>query len=211
MNIRTILSVSAAMAVFASTSFAQDAAGPAAGADTASAAGGTVFADFSLWSPGVQAATPEDSVAAFRLALYGRNADVTGLDVNVVGFVDGDFKGAQFGLGYNRVSGDFYGVQGAWPLSVASVVKGAFYGFDDGLVNIVGKELFGFQLGLWNQAGGEATGLQLGAVNVAGSLNGLQLGLVNIARGGYGLQLGLVNFLDGSDVFDVLPLVNFKF
>ena len=204
MNTRSILSATAVLAVFATTSFGQ-------AADPAAASGGSVFADFSLWSPDVQLAEPTDSVDAFRLAFYGRNADVTGLDVNVAGFAEGDVKGVQLSLGYSQVDGDFYGVQSCWPFSLASWVKGACYGFDVGLVNIVGKELFGFQLGVWNQTGGEATGLQLGVVNVAGSLNGVQAGVVNISRGGYGLQIGLVNFIDGSDVFDVLPFVNFKF
>lgn len=173
-------------------------------------AGGSVFADFSLWSPQVQFAEPTDSVNALRIALYGENAGVTGLDVNVVGLAHGDFKGLMFGILYDQVDGDFYGAQAPW--SAASYVKGDCYGVDSGVVNIVGGSLFGAQAGIWSSVGDEMTGLQLGFVNVAKSLNGLQVGLVNVATaGGYGLQIGVVNYLAGSEIFDVFPLVNFHF
>ena len=84
-------------------------------------------------------------------------------------------------------------------------------GFTAALVNIDRKDLDGASLGIWNQVGGEATGVQLGIVNYAASLNGLQVGLVNVATGGYGLQVGIVNYFAGSDVFDVFPLVNWRF
>lgn len=198
MKTNTILSAAAALAVSASSACA------------GTPAGGSVFADFSLWSPQVQFAEPTDSVRALRIALYGENADVTGVDLDIVGFTHGDFKGLLVGLAYDQVDGDFYGAQAPW--SVASYVKGGFYGIDGGAVNVVGGEMVGAQLGLWNSAGVEITGLQLGFVNVAKSLNGVQLGLVNVASaGGYGLQVGLVNYLAGSDVFDVFPLVNFNF
>lgn len=175
----------------------------------ASEAGDSVLADFSLWSPSVQYAEPSDSVRAFRLALYGRNADVTGVDVAVVGVTDGDFAGLQWN-GVGVIKGNATGFIGSFYSAVA-YVGGTMTGFTAALVNIDRKDLDGASLGIWNQVGGEATGVQLGIVNYAASLNGLQVGLVNVATGGYGLQVGIVNYFAGSDVFDVFPLVNWRF
>ena len=176
----------------------------------ATPAGDSVFADFSLWSPSVQSAEPTDSVNAFRLAFYGENADVTGFDLNVVGFTHGDFVGFQWGFLFDRIDGDVRGVQFGFPVGV-SWIKGGLWGLDAGLVNVIGGEAHGAVGGLWNSVGAEMTGVQVGFVNYAATLNGLQVGLVNVATGGYGLQIGLVNYLSGSEVFDVLPIANFRF
>ena len=175
----------------------------------ASESGDKVFADFSLWSPSLQAAEPSDSVRAFRLALYGRNADVKGVDISVVGVTDGDFVGAQWN-GIGIIKGNAYGLIGALYSGLA-YVGGDVNGVSAAFVNIGMKDLNGAEIGIWNQVGAEMTGLQLGIVNYAAALNGVQLGLVNVATGGYGLQVGIVNYFKGSDVFDVLPLVNFNF
>lgn len=175
----------------------------------ASEAGDSVLADFSLWSPSVQYAEPTDSVRAFRLALYGRNANVTGLDLSVVGVTDGNFAGLQWN-GVAVIHGNATGFIGSFYSAVA-YVGGTMTGFTWSLVNIDRKDLDGASLGIWNQVGGEATGVQLGLVNYAAALNGLQVGLVNVTTGGYGLQVGLVNYFAGSDVFDVFPLVNWRF
>lgn len=176
----------------------------------ATPAGDSVFADFSLWSPSVQSAEPTDSVNAFRLAFYGENADVTGFDLNVVGFTHGDFVGFQCGFLFDRIDGDVRGVQFGLPVGV-SWIKGGLWGLDAGLVNVIGGEAHGAVGGLWNSVGAEMTGVQIGFVNYAATINGLQVGLVNVATGGYGLQVGLVNYFAGSDVFDVLPIVNWHF
>ena len=181
----------------------------AASVSRAAPAGGSTVAEFSLWSPSVQYAEPTDSVKAFRLALYGENADVTGLDISVVGVTDGDFAGLQWN-GVGVIKGNAIGFIGSF-YSLVAYVEGSMTGLTASFVNIDRKDLDGVALGLWNQAGGEATGVQFGFVNYAATLNGLQVGLVNVATGGYGLQVGLVNYLSGSEVFDVLPIANFRF
>jgi len=163
--------------------------------------------DFSLWSPEVQWRSPSDDIDVFRLSVYGRNHDVTGLSLGVVGVATGDFNGVQWDIFHARTEGDFCG----WQDSCVSRTRGDLSGLQTGYVSFVNGDMDGVSYGLfYDYIGGEMTGVQLGAVNRAGSLNGLQLGLVNFAGKGYGLQIGLLNFFEDGFV-GCCPFFNFNF
>ena len=162
--------------------------------------------DLSLWSPTLQLQSPADDVGAFRLAIYGANNDVTGLDLGIVNITAGEFNGVQYAWAYGQTDKDFNGVQ----LGIVSHIRGEMYGVDSGLVNFVEGKTCGLMYGFVNWADAEMKGLELGFVNCAANLNGVQFGLVNWAKAGYGLQIGLINIF-GDGFLPVFPFINFNF
>lgn len=141
----------------------------------------------------IQAFPAEDAVRGLRLSLlYGRNSDVTGMDIGLVPHVTGDFLGVQWG-GVNLVDGDTEGVQ--W--GVVNVTDGHLTGLQaSGVVNVAGTGE-GAQLAWW--------------VNHSRNFRGLQIALVNYAERLHGVQLGLVNIIREGGVLPVMPLVNWSF
>jgi len=150
----------------------------------------------SLFPPA--ALVPEtESVSGFRLGLYSKNVNVSGLDLGAVTHATGNVTALQVGL-VNLVEGNVEGLQLGWGLGGA-------------IANVVRGDLVGAQIALYNQAG-NGRGFQWGAINnVEGRMQGLQLSLVNIAEDMNGLQVGLVNIIRSKDRFPILPLVNWKF
>ena len=118
----------------------------------------------SLVTP-VQIVPQDESVGGFRFNLiYGRNAQVTGLDLGLVNHnTSGVSKGVQLGL--------------------VSMVDADFNGWQYHAVNLSEGRVEGFQMGLYNTAG-SMSGLQLGIVNHTGKMHGLQIGIVNIIKTG---------------------------
>lgn len=118
----------------------------------------------SLVTP-IQIVPEGQSVGAFRFNLiYGRNTQVTGLDLGLVNHnTAGVSKGVQWGI-VALVDADFNGWQGHW-------------------VNLTEGRVEGLQTGLYNTAS-SMSGVQLGVVNHAGKMYGLQIGLVNIIKTG---------------------------
>lgn len=147
----------------------------------------------SLVNP-VQIFDEGQNITGVRLnVLYGRNANVKGLDL---GFVAGHTTGNHTGLQWNYV---------------ANLTDGDFVGWQWGLVNLVGGDFSGLQGGLFNRHRGAGEGLQWGVVNVAEDMSGLQFGFVNIAERMNGLQIGLINMINSKEKFPILPLVNWSF
>jgi hypothetical protein len=144
----------------------------------------------SLWNT-IQLEDASTSIHGLRLALYGENQNITGIDWGGVLKVNGDMIGWQSGV-VNLVDGDMKGIQ-------------------ESLVNIVGGEVWGWQSGAVNIAKGKVTGLQTGFVNMANELHGVQFSLVNVTNIQYGLQIGLINVNNGGTPFGILPIVNWKF
>jgi len=144
--------------------------------------------------PPAQIVPPDQSVTALRVSLiYGRNADLTGLDFSLVGRNTGDVRGVAF-AGASLVEGDFTGWQNGW---LASVTRG---------------NMQGLQWAAYNRSGVGSSGLQLGLVNVSEGFSGLQVGLVNITEVmRSGLQIGIVNIIRSKPNLKVLPLVNWSF
>lgn len=149
--------------------------------------------NLALFSP-VQITKESESVSALRLSLiYGRNADMRGLDISFVGRNTGNFSGLAWD-GVGVVDGDFTGGQLTW---LAAVTKG---------------NMQGVQMGVYTKAGAGSSGFQWGLVNTADSFSGLQLGFVNIAEAmRSGLQIGLVNIINNKDNLKIFPIVNWKF
>jgi hypothetical protein len=110
--------------------------------------------------PDVQLVPQEQSIAGFRLNIYGCNQDVTGVDIGLVHVASGNFKGAEFGV-VNMVDGDYDGMQLA------------------GIYSDTKSRITGWQVGMGNHAG-YMKGVQLGFVNMADDMTGLQIGIVNI-------------------------------
>lgn len=146
-----------------------------------------------LLSP-AQVFPPTESIRGVRVnLLYGRNVNVSGLELGLVcGHVTGDFRGLQW-QPVNLVEGSFTGWQTGW---LYSQTRGDFLGLQSSAVNF---------------AGANAEGVQFGVVNVAESMSGLQLGLVNVANRTDGLQIGLVNVIKSKESLPVLPIVNWTF
>ncbi len=105
------------------------------------------------------------SINGLRISLlYGRNANVSGLDIGLVTHTtSGKSMGVNWG-GVNLTDANFTGLQVGW-------------------VNYCKGDFEGLQYGFFNHAE-YANGLQLGFVNHAGRLKGLQIGLVNIIQKG---------------------------
>jgi hypothetical protein len=141
--------------------------------------------------------------------VYGENANVSGLDLGIVNSTTGDFAGIGWAPGANLVNGSAIGLQWSW---IYSHTAGEFTGWQSGLVSRIGGEnSAGFQSGWINVVEKDFRGLQLGLVNYAANVSGVQLGFVNMTPQLHGLQIGLINYAENSDLYKILPIVNWKF
>jgi hypothetical protein len=154
-----------------------------------------------LFSP-AQVFPPETDIVGVRVdLLYGKNHDMTGLDIGLVNHTTGsEFAWQWGGVGY--VEHNFVG----WQDNFVNVTRGTFTGFQSGLVNHSGSTTAAFQLGAVNH-GGNVTGFQLGWVNYTESMNGLQVGLLNWTKQMHGLQIGVGNIIEKGK-YPFLPVVN---
>lgn len=158
-------------------------------------AAGTAFAapspvQLALFNP-AQIVKEDQSVGILRIDLiYGKNANVTGLDLGLINHTTGDQAGLSYGI--------------------VNVVQGSFTGWQDNLISIADTSFLGLQSGAYNQSK-DGHGVQFGIVNVTEKMSGLQLGFVNYTRTmTRGVQIGLGNFiLEGGIPF--LPIVNARF
>lgn len=141
----------------------------------------------SLLNP-VQIFHEDDAIRGVRLSLlYGKNTNVSGLDVGLVSHSTRDFRGVQFGaVGYSE--GDFSG----WQSTAVNIVEGSFVGLQDGIFS----------------SAENGRGVQFSGVNRAGNFRGLQIAVVNYARRLNGVQIGLVNIIREDGMFPVFPIVN---
>lgn len=165
---------------------------------------------FGFFAPDLQIVDASENVSGLRINIvYGENADVSGADLGIVNSTTGDFVGFGWAPGANLVDGSAAGVQWSW---IYSHTAGEFTGWQSGLIaRIGGADSAGFQSGWINLVETDFTGLQLGLVNRAERVRGLQLGFVNLADHLDGLQIGLVNYAGNSDVYKILPIVNWQF
>ena len=139
----------------------------------------------------------QTDIMGFRLCLlYGRHANVSGLDIGVFGCVaDGGVFGLQTSGILNSVGSangalqiagianncleDFYGAQLS---GIANKTDGSVYGGQIGTFNIA-KEMGGTQIGVYNKAD-KAFGVQIGVINWATDMQGIQLGVLNVIKNG---------------------------
>jgi len=142
----------------------------------------------SLFNP-VQIFPEGTSVSGVRLnMIYGKNANMTGLDYGLV----------------NHVTGDGF----AWQLGGLGYVEKDFTGWQDNVINVTMGEVNGVQSGAYN-TGGAVHGVQFGFVNNATSMRGLQLGLLNMTETMHGLQIGVGNVIRKGKM-PFLPIVNWS-
>ena len=144
----------------------------------------------SLWNT-IQLEDASTTIHGLRLALYGENEDIYGVDYG----------------GLLKVNGDMVG----WQSGCVNLVDGNMKGLQEAIVNVVEGDVWGWQTGAVNICKGEAVGLQTGLVNMANDLRGVQLSFVNVANIQYGLQIGIVNINNGGTPHGILPLVNWNF
>lgn len=128
--------------------------------------------------------------------LYGRHANVSGLDLGVFGCaVDSCLFGLQTsGIlntigtanGALQIAGianssieDFYGVQLS---GIANKTDGGVYGGQLATFNI-SKDVGGTQIGVYNK-GDAVVGIQIGVINWATDMQGIQLGVLNVIKNG---------------------------
>ena len=143
--------------------------------------------------PSIQIVNEAESVTAFRLGIWSRNASMTGVDLGIVAQNTGSFTGLQW-TAFGTVGGDFTGWQNNW---LASIAQG---------------NMQGLQVGAYTKSGMGSSGVQFGLVNTSDDFSGLQLGFVNITETmRSGLQIGLINIINNKEKLKVFPIVNWKF
>ncbi len=140
--------------------------------------------------PPAQLVPVDRSVSGVRLdLLYGKNADVTGVDWGLV----------------NHDTGSGF----AWQLGAVNYVEKNFLGYQEGWVNVTRAQFTGFQSGLYNQSQ-SMNGVALGWVNVTKDMHGVQIGFVNFTETMRGLQIGIGNIIQKGKI-PFLPIVNWSF
>jgi len=143
--------------------------------------------------PSIQIVNEAESVSVFRLAIWGRNVNMTGFDWTIASQNTGSFTGVQWSA-LGMVDGDFTGWQGSW---LAGITKG---------------NMQGLQVGAYTHSGMGSSGVQFGIFNTTDDFSGLQLGIVNIAENmRSGLQIGLVNIIKSKAKLKLFPIVNWSF
>lgn len=147
-------------------------------------------------------------VGPLRISIIaGRNRDVYGLDLGLVGNMSTEeFTGFQAAGIFNRVGHSDGAVQFA---GIFNHSCGDFAGLQVAIANIVDGEMDGLQIGLYNRSS-VLDGMQLGFVNIIDSGDGIQIGVINSARELDGLQIGVINVIRDSTM-PFLPIVNFAF
>lgn len=139
--------------------------------------------------------------------IAGRNRDIYGLDLGLVGnMVTEEFTGLQSAGVFNRIGHSDGAVQLA---GIFNKCYSGFTGLQVAIANVVDGEMDGLQIGLCNRSS-VLDGMQLGVVNIVDSGDGVQIGVINSARELDGLQIGVINVIRDSSM-PFLPLLNFAF
>jgi hypothetical protein len=110
--------------------------------------------------PQFQLVHEDDSIQGLRLNIYGRNRNVSGVDIGLAHEVTGDFKGVDFGiLHITRGEGrglQFNGIYSEATVRMSGLQVGMvnrsnnMHGIQIGLANFA-DDMTGFQFGLWNE------------------------------------------------------------
>lgn len=166
--------------------------------------------------PPVQFPAEDFTIVGARVSLlFGRQRDVYGLDVGVIGNITsqtsaGISLSGLFNINHGQTT--VVGLQAASLLNYSTNKLNA-YGLQVALLNLLEAEssINGLQLGVFNLAS-HATirGFQVGAYNVARTVKGFQLGVINVTDNLHGIQIGLLNF-NHTGLFIVAPVLNIGF
>ena len=147
------------------------------------------YFQLSLWSS-LQVYNQDYSIHGVRLAIYGMNRDVFGLDAGLIIEARRDMKGVQLGF--------------------ITWARRNCAGWQHGFFGVVKRDMTGFQSGFFNGAK-KATGFQFGLFNMTTEATGFQLGLINKATWLKGIQIGLLNIATEKDNLPILPIINWSF
>ena len=147
--------------------------------------------NLALWDP-VQIFDRDVAIHGVRLNIYGRNAELKGLDLGIANWITGDVTGIQWGVILNVADGDFTGWQHAPIQKVGGFMKG-------------------IQTGVLFSMNGSGKGAQLAGVTMSDNFIGLQFGVVNYAVQLHGIQLGLINIIKEGGMLPFFPIFNFSF
>jgi len=158
-----------------------------------------------LFDP-VQIFNRDTAIHGVRLSIYGRNAELKGIDVGIANWVTGDVAGLQYGV-LNMAEGTMAGLQ--W--GVVNWTKGDFTGWQTGPVQNVDGFMTGLQTSMILSMNGGGKGVQFAGISVSDNFVGLQLGIVNYSAELYGLQLGLINIIKEGGFLPFFPIFNFDF
>lgn len=157
-----------------------------------------------------------DIMGARASVVYGKNRDVTGLDLGLIGNITtGKFSGAAVSGVFNSTKGQstILGFQLAG-LGNFNSEKISVYGIQAALVsnyNSAESSVTGLQFSLANiSANTTINGFQVGLYNKARSVRGLQIGLINMTQNLSGIQIGLLNFYQ-EGFFKIAPILNVGF
>ncbi len=156
--------------------------------------------------------------------LYGKNADVSGIDVGLGVNSYNNFTGIQVGgIANSFPSDDVAGSYTVRGIQIAGYGNGvlsrihkdirlAVKGIQIGGVYNGANYLSGIQIaGFGNDVRYDADGLQIGVLNLAwGECEGVQIGLYNSCKDLKGVQIGLINHIE-EGLFPYLPIINAKF
>jgi hypothetical protein len=107
----------------------------------------------------VQLVPEDESIRGVRLNIYGRNQNMSGVDIGLAHETMGDFRGVGFGL-INIVHGEGRGLQ---------------FG---GIYSEATARMSGLQVGIVNRSS-NMNGIQIGLANFADDMTGFQFGLWN--------------------------------
>lgn len=163
--------------------------------------------ELGLFSP-TQLQSPNSDINGARIGLiWTENRNVEGLDLNLIASKKANFTGLSLGGFYDETTRNFTGVK--IPFWGINRVGGNFTGLQLGSLNMVDRHMLGAQFGLVNLIG-SGEGFQMAGFNKAKSMKGVQVGFVNYTERLQGIQIGFVNMAKNSQIFEVLPLVNFN-
>ena len=149
--------VAAVVVVLASRSYADT--GSSSPAETTGQSSEGVWPIQLALVPQVQLVHEDRSIQGVRLNIYGRNYNMTGIDIGLAHETKADFNGVSFGL-INFVHGEGRGLQFS------------------GLYSEATTKMSGLQVGMFNRSN-NIHGLQIGLANFADDMTGIQLGLWN--------------------------------
>ncbi|MFH2047528.1 MAG: hypothetical protein ABIK92_20565 [Pseudomonadota bacterium] len=186
---------------------------------------------FAVFNP-LQLFNEGKDIVGLRLNLvYGRNADVSGIDLGLGVNSSHNFTGIQIAGIMNNAAGDpgdfmgigiqiaclgnttdhLYGIQIG---GLGNGVTNDATGIQIGLVGNVASTVKGIQIGgLYNfnyAQNSSITGIQIGIFNYSDNVTGIQVGLYNECSDMKGIQVGILNHINKSRV-RFMPIINAKF
>lgn len=211
----------------------EDSIAAASAEETKSELGWAPF-QLSIYNP-VQLFKEQKDIVGLRFTLlYGKNADVSGLDLGLGINSSDNFTGIQIAGIMNNVSPNRYpskdmvvkGIQIAgfgntadylYGIQIAGFGNGVTLnaaGIQFGIIGNVASTIKGIQIaGIYNYnhpKDSSVTGIQIGLFNYAENVTGLQIGLFNACKRLQGVQIGIVNYIEEGR-FPFLPILNAQF